>query len=138
MDFYLQDYDNNVILGGFNLEPSNPFMNNQNLFNLVKSSTCLGEGSCIDLILINRKYSFKNTCSFESGLGDHHPLIYSVMKTAFKSEEPKKLIFCEYSNFSSECFRADFLCPVFVTKNMITQIFRKSLQPHLINMYQRK
>ena len=36
VDFYSQDYDNIVILGDFNLEPSNPsivsFMNNQNLF----------------------------------------------------------------------------------------------------------
>ena len=65
LDFYSQDYDNKVILADFNLEPSNPsivsFMNNQNLFNLVKSNTCFkGEGSCIDLILTNRKYSFKN------------------------------------------------------------------------------
>ena len=41
LDFYSQDYDNKVILADFNLEPSNPrlvsFMNNQNLFNLVKS-----------------------------------------------------------------------------------------------------
>ena len=66
LDFYSQDYDNKVILGDFNLEPSNPsivsFMNNQNLFNLVKSNTCFkGEDSCIDSILTNRKYSFKNT-----------------------------------------------------------------------------
>ena len=66
LDFYSQDYDNKVILGDFNLEPSNPrivsFLNNQNLFNLVKSNTCFkGEGSCIDSILTNRKYSFKNT-----------------------------------------------------------------------------
>ena len=60
LDFYSQDYDNEVILGDFNLEPSNPsiasFMNNQNLFNLVKSNTCFkGKDSCIDLILTNRK-----------------------------------------------------------------------------------
>ena len=44
LDFNLQDYDSKVILGDFNLEPSNSsivsFMNNQNLFNLVKSNTC--------------------------------------------------------------------------------------------------
>ena len=44
LDFYSQGYDEKVILGDFNLEPSNPsivsFMNNQNLFNLVKSNTC--------------------------------------------------------------------------------------------------
>ena len=76
VDFNSQDYDNKVILGNFNLEPSNPsiasFMNNQNLFNLVKSNTCFqGEGSCTDLLLTNIKYSFQNTCSFETGLSDH-------------------------------------------------------------------
>ena len=42
VDFYSQDYGYKVILGDFNLEPSNPsiasFMNKQNLFNLVKSN----------------------------------------------------------------------------------------------------
>ena len=33
-------------------------------------------------------------------LSYHHHLIYSVMKTTFKSEEPKKLIYRDYSNFS--------------------------------------
>ena len=60
------------MLGDFDLEPSNPgiasFVNNQNLSNLVKSNTCFkGEGLCIDLMLTNRKYSFKNACSFETG-----------------------------------------------------------------------
>ena len=44
LEFYSQDYDNKVIFGDFNLEPSNPsiasFMNKQSLFNLVKSNTC--------------------------------------------------------------------------------------------------
>ena len=95
MDFYPQDYDNKVILGDFNLEPSDPsiglLMNNENVFNLVKSNTSFKcEGSCIDLILTVRKFSFKNTCSFETGLIDHHHLIYSVMETTFESEESKK------------------------------------------------
>ena len=139
LGFYSQDYDNKIILGDFNLESSNrsiaSFMNNQNLFNQVKSNTCFkGEGSCFDLILTNRKHSFKNTCSFETGLRDHHHLIYSVMKTTVKSEEPKQLIYRDYSNFSCECFKDDFMS----SKNMITQISRKSLQPHLINMHQKK
>ena len=114
LDIYSQDYDSKVILGDFNLEPSNPsiasFMNNPNLFNLVKSNTCFkDEGLYIDLILTNRKYFFKNTCFFEIGLSDHHHLIYSVMKTTFKSKEHKKLIYRDYSNLSSECLKDDFL-----------------------------
>ena len=34
------------------------------------------------------------------------------MKTTFKSEEPKKLIYCDYSNFSIECFKDDFMSSV--------------------------
>ena len=60
-------------------------------------------------MLTNRKYSFKNTCSFESGLSDHHYLIYSAVKRTFKSEEPKKLVYRDYSNFSYKCFKDDFM-----------------------------
>ena len=31
------------------------------------------------------------------------------MKTTFKSKEPKKLIYPDYSDFSSECFKDDFM-----------------------------
>ena len=45
------------------------FLTEHDLFNLIKNNTCFkGEGSCIDLISTNRKYSFKNFTSFETGL----------------------------------------------------------------------
>ena len=47
------------------------------------------KGSCINLILTNRKYSFKNTSSSDTSLSDHHHLIYSMIKTAFEKEEPE-------------------------------------------------
>ena len=124
------------------MEPSNPsivsFINNQNLFNLVKSNTCFkGEASCIYLILTNRKYSFKNTCSFETELSDHHHLIYSVIKTTFKSKEPTKLIYCDHSNFSSECFKDDFMSSICQEKRDYLD-FEKNLWTHLINMCRRK
>ena len=77
------------------MEPKNPklasFMHSFNLYNLIKSNTCFkGSGSCIDLILTNRKYCFKHTSTFETGLSDHHHLIYSILKTTFKKEESKK------------------------------------------------
>ena len=66
LDFYSNHYDNKVILGDFNLKPTDPLMmtfsNEHNLINLIKSDTCFkGEGSCIDMILTNRKYSFKKS-----------------------------------------------------------------------------
>ena len=54
LDFYSNHYDNKVILGDFNLKPTDPlmmtFLNEHDLINLIKNNTCFkGEGSCIDL-----------------------------------------------------------------------------------------
>ena len=76
-------------MGDFNIERSNPpklFLNSNNLYNLIKSNTCFkGKGSCIDLFLTNRKYSFKFSGSFETGISDHHQMIYTMklLKTTF-------------------------------------------------------
>ena len=75
LDFYSGIYDNKVVFGDFNLEPTNPvminFMDSQNFTNLIKNNTCFkGVGSCINLILTNRKYCFKNTSSYETGISD--------------------------------------------------------------------
>ena len=82
LDFQSNHYDNKFILGDFNLKPTGPlmmtFLNEHDLINLIKKNTCFkGGGLCIDLILTNRKFSFKNYTSFETGLSDHHHLIYS-------------------------------------------------------------
>ena len=70
-----------IVLDDFNMDPSHTqlsaFMEHYNYYNLIKSNTCFkGDGSCIDLILTNRKYCFKNASSFETGISDHHHLIY--------------------------------------------------------------
>ena len=85
---YFSIYSNCIILGDVDMEPSdsllNAFMQSRNLFNLIKSNICFKRGgSCIDLILANRKFCFKNSFSFETGLRDHHHLIYSMLKTTF-------------------------------------------------------
>ena len=113
IDHYSSICDNHIILGDFNMEPKNPklasFMHSFNLNNLIKSNTCLkGSGSCIDPILTNRKYCFKHTSTFETGLSDHHHLIYSILKTTFKKEESKKFIFRDYKNFDNTNFQMDF------------------------------
>ena len=114
LDFYSNEYDSKVVLGDFNLEPPSPsmlsFMDSQNFVDFIKNKTCFkGTDSFIDLILTNRKYSFKNTSSYETGLSDHHHLSYSVMKTTFKCEGFQKLIYRDYSNFSQKDFLSDLL-----------------------------
>ena len=68
LDHFTKAYDNYLIMGDFNLELHDKrlgyFLNSNNLVNLVKTNTCFKDsGSCIDSILTNRKYSFKNTTS---------------------------------------------------------------------------
>ena len=47
-------------------------LNEHDLINLIKNNTCFkGESWCIDLILTNRKHSFKNSTSIETDLSDH-------------------------------------------------------------------
>ena len=93
-DHYSSIYDNYTFLGDFNMEPKCPalssFMQSFNLFNLIKTNTCFkGKGSCIDLISTNRKYCFKHSSTFETGLSDHHHLVYSMLKTCFKRKKSK-------------------------------------------------
>ena len=112
IDHYSSIYDNYIILGDLNMEPSdcllNAFMQSHNLFNLIKSNMYFKEsGSCINLILINRKFCFKNSTTFEAGLSDHPQLIYSMFKTNFKRKDSKRLIYREYKNFNNEYFEND-------------------------------
>ena len=71
IDYFANTYDNYLIRGDFNLEPSDSalmgFLSSNNLTNLIKTNTCFkGKGSCIDLILTNRKLSFKFTSTYET------------------------------------------------------------------------
>ena len=123
-------YDNKVVFGGSNLEPTNEvminFMDNQNFINLIKNNTCFkGMGSWIDLILANRKYCFKNTSSYETGISDHHHLIFSIMKTTFASEEPKKFVYRDYKTFSHKILKMIY-CLKLLTRMSTTQNSRKS------------
>ena len=114
LDFCSDIYNNKVVFTNCNLEPTNPvmisFMDSQNFTNLIKNNTCFkGVGSCIDLILTNRKYCFKNTSSFETEISDHHHLTFSIMKTTLASEEPKKFVYLDYETFSHENLENDLL-----------------------------
>ena len=121
IDYFSVSYNNHVVISDLNLEPSTGLlkniMNNNALYNLIKVDRCFkGKGTCIDLILTNRKYSFKNTNTFETGLSDHHHMIYTMLKSTFEKAEPIKLTYRDYKNFSFDRFKADLenalkICP---------------------------
>ena len=64
-------------------------------------------GSCIDLLITNSKFSFMNTNSFKTGLGDHYHMIYTFLKTKFEKFEPKKLIYRNFKQIDSDQFKLD-------------------------------
>ena len=107
LDFYNTLYEKHFIVGDFNITPESKgmtdFLNNHNYYNLIKGNTCFkGVGSCIDLILTNQKYCFKNTNIVETGLSDHPLLIYTMLKSTFPRSEPQIVINRDYKKFSNE------------------------------------
>ena len=65
-DFYNNRLENIVIMGDFNLEPTEEPIENlcvrYNLYNLVKEPVCFKVlPRCYDLLLTNKKQSFQNT-----------------------------------------------------------------------------
>ena len=107
---FANKYDNYLIMGDFDLELGNTilikFLDGNNLTNLIKTNTCFKcKGSPTDLILTNRKYSFKSTSSYETGLTDHHHIIYTMLKSFFVNIYPKQLKYRYFKNFSFEIFK---------------------------------
>ena len=84
------------------------FMNNENFLNFLKGNASFkGKGSCIDLILTNRRYSGKHSFSIETGLSYYHHFISSKIKTTFEKEEPKVLVYWDYKNFCFNSFKSE-------------------------------
>ena len=112
IDYDYNVYEKHILKGDFNLEPSQvcleTFMETHNYFNLTKNNTYFkGPWSCIDLVLINRKYCFQGTSSLETGLTDNHHLIYSILKITFEKEEPTKVTYRNYKHFQWQHFEND-------------------------------
>ena len=111
LDYY--HYDRCVIMGDFNIDPENDllseFLESQTLHNHVNFKTCFKspEGSCIDLILSNKKQSLQYTGSFNTGLSDYHHLIYTFLKSTYVKIPPKEIVYREFKNFSNEAFLSD-------------------------------
>ena len=113
IDFYSKTHDNMIIIGDFNAEPQDQGMDNffveHSLYNHMKEKTCFKSmnGKCIDLIISNKKYSLQNTGTVETGLSDHHHLIYTILKTHFIKLPPKKINYRDYNKFNESIFLSD-------------------------------
>ena len=115
LEFYSTRYEKVIVLADFNIEAENKgmkdFLEEDTFYNMMKQNTCFkGDGGLrIDLLITNSKFSFMKTNSFETGLSDHHHMIYTILKTKFEKFEPKKLIYCSFKHNlnCSEQFKLD-------------------------------
>ena len=106
-------YENTVILGEFNIHPTNQiletFLEDNNFANLTKSNTCFKSkpGSCIGFILTNKPKSFQNSGVMKTCISDYHALIFSFLKTTFTKMPPNKLQYRNYKKFEGHLFLQD-------------------------------
>ena len=106
-------YDRTVLIGDFNLTTQNKnleiLMNTFDLETLIKEPTCFQSenASCIDLILTNKKETFKNSKVFEVGISDHHSFIITSLKMALVKGNAKTKLYRKYKDFNIENFQKD-------------------------------
>ena len=122
LDNYSSKYDNFILLGHLNSEPTESAVRNfcqiYGCKNLIKDNTCFKnpeKPSCIDLIITNRPKSFQNSMTLETGLSDFHKMTLTVIKVFYKKQKPTIITYRSYKNFSNEVFMADF-------QNRISQV----------------
>ena len=105
-----------ILLDDFNASVTestiNDFCEMYSLQNLINEPTCYKNAnnpSSIDLILPNRKRSFHNSMTIETGLSDHHKMTVTVMKSYFKKKEPGTVNYRSYKKFNVNIFRRDLI-----------------------------
>ena len=55
-------------------------------------------------MLTNSKYNFKYSNAIETGLSDHHLMVYTMLKGTYEKLPPKEITYRCYKNFSTEKF----------------------------------
>ena len=100
-DFYSSKYENFIVIGDFNAEMTNSYMEefcaSYNLKNFIKQPTCfknLENPTCIDQILTNHPKSFHSLSFFEIGLSDFHKLTLTALK-------PKIIQYRDFNHFDN-------------------------------------
>ena len=112
LDTLLTKYDTVFLMGDFNADKNNTslkdFCQLYNLKHLIKVPTCYKNPenpSIIDLMLTNSSYSYRNSCTIETGLSDFHKITVTVLKTFFQKKGPKVINYRDYKNYSNDIFR---------------------------------
>ena len=122
LDNYSSKYDNVILLGDLNSEPTESAVKDlceiYSCKNLIKDNTCFKnplKPCCIDLIITNRPKSFQNSVTVETELSDFHKMTLTVMKVFYKKQKTNIVTYRNYKHFSNEAFMLD-------VKNSIIQM----------------
>ena len=80
------------------------------LENLIKGSTCdtiRYASTSIDVIMSNKKRSFKNCCTVAAGISDYHSMVLTTMRANYERLKPIKIQYRSYKNFDEDKFIQD-------------------------------
>ena len=75
------------------------------LRNLIIKSMCFKNPknpTCIDLILTNKPFAFKNIYVINKGPSDFHKMIVAVMKMHFPKMKPQVVSYWKFEDFDNE------------------------------------
>ena len=116
----INEYHNIIGMGGLNIDISNKRKDNNNflldlcdtfsLQNIIPGKTChkSNAGTSVDIMLTNRPRSFHKTSIFETGISNHHKLIFSFFRSYFTRLPPKPIKYRKYKTFDKSKFLHDF------------------------------
>ena len=106
-------YDKTMLIGDFNLtiiyKSLENFMTTFDQECLIKKPTCFQSSNptCIDLILTNKKKSFKNTDVIEVGISNHHSLIVTALESLPLKGDAKTKLYWDYNSFNIDHSKED-------------------------------
>ena len=114
MGRYLLKCENLLLLGDWNSAVTEKEMKDfclrYGLENLIKVPTCYKNPenpSSIDVMLTNKKLSFQNSLTIETGLSDFHKMTITVLKKYFKKKDPITITYRDLKSFDGSKFRED-------------------------------
>ena len=109
-------YDNFLLLGDFNLDPTakatKTFCQVEKFKKLLEKSTCYKNHtnpSCAYLIIKNDPKSFKNSFTFETRLPNYHKKTVTVLKSSLAKQKPRVINYPNYKFFNNTLFRDQVL-----------------------------
>ena len=112
-DFFSMKYEN-ITLIDFNMQSGNKNLKdfcdlNQHEHLILKLTCYKGKTPLtIDLIITNHKTSFMKPNTCETGLSDHHKMVYSFLRKTFAKGKPKTIYYRYSENFDQNKFNKEF------------------------------